>query len=386
MANVINTTGTLSQALRDIYSADLIIGAEAREVFQQYCERWPEPGSDKGKTVTKTIFRNPKPALAELHETTDVDGSKMSTYQVSITVHEYGDAYELTEKLTRLAYLPVIGERVRQVGFHMGITMDTFARNAFWETANKWYAGGRTARSGLTSADVLTETIARQLTRNLERRDSEMFGLDTFMGVIAPDVKFTIQGLEGWVTPAEYANDARRIWRNEMGMWRGIRWVVTSRAILRNAGAIGEGHQTALDGAVTKGATSFDVLDASGFAANDEITIGYPGVIDASDGDYDALTEEVVIKSISDNKITLDDESHIFFDHVTATKVTLAPDIFPVVVFGPQPVAWAYALPPEPRFRGPIDKLQRLNSVGWYTISGWEICRSWRLELVEVRA
>jgi len=386
MADVINTTSTLTQALRDIYSADLIMGAEAQLVFQQYCERWPEPGTKKGATVYKTIFRNPKPALAELSETADVDGSKMSTYQVNVTVKEYGDAYELTEKLTRLAYLPVIGERVRQVGFHMGITVDTFARNAFWLTANKWYAGGRTARSALTSTDTLTETIARQLSRNLERRDAERFGLDTFMGVIHPDVKYTIQGLTGWVTPAEYANDARRIWRNEMGMWRGIRWVVTSRAILRNAGPTGEGAQTTLDGAVTKGDTSFAVADASGFAAGDEITIGYPGVIDPDDGNYDELTEEVVIKSISNNTITLDDESHIFFDHDTGVNVTLAPDIFPVTVFGPQPVAWAYALPPEPRFRGPIDKLQRLNSVGWYTISGWKICRSWRLELVEVRA
>lgn len=382
MANVIMQTSNMSEAMREIYSAILIESARENLIFNQVCEVWNDPAVDHGEKVYKTIYKQHKATPGELNETTDPDSTPMSAYQIDITVREHGDAIQLSEKIRRLSYQPVVGRRVSDVGYGMGITMDTLAFWTYMEGANLWYANSKTARASLTEGDSITSTIIRTMTRNLRRRNARAFGGrgGQWLAFISPDIHFDMTADTNWLAPHEYV-DVGNLYRNELGMWYNVRFIESTAARLVNFGA--SSVDTTLLASVSKLATSFTSVAASSFSADDVVTVGEPKISDITDASFDANREEVTVGSVSGTTVTLATDTFFQFAHDSGAAVTLAKDVHPIIMVGEGAVARAQALAPELRVQAPIDKLQRLNSVGWYGILGYGIARDWQLEIVE---
>lgn len=389
MANVIMQTSNLSEAMRVIYSALLIQAAAPALIFNQACEPWSEPGTEHGQQVYRTIYKKHKATPGELPETTDPDSTPMSAYQVNVTVREHGDAIQLSEKLRRLTYQPVVAQRVAEVGWGMGITVDTLAKYAFMSGAQVSYGGSKTSRAALVAGNTITSAIVRQAVRNLNRRNAIPWGGPGaggfWLAFIHPDLHFDMTADSNWLDPHKYV-DTYALYRNELGMWYKTRFIESTLAVLPNAGT--KSVDTTLGADVAKLATTFTVASATGISAGDVLTItsGTPGTVDITAGAFDAEAEEVEVGSIAGTTITLASDQFFQFAHTSGDAVYLGVDIHPYIVCGPGAVAQAYALLPELRVQRPIDKLQRLNSVGWYSIIGYGVARDWQLERFELSA
>jgi len=382
VANVIMQTSNLSTALRDIYSALLRQAARQNLIMNQAIEIWDEPGTQHGEKVYRTIHKQHKGTPGELSETTDPDSTPMSAYNIDISVREHGDTIQLTEKLKRLTFQPIVGQRVLDVGWGMGVTLDQLAFWAHMETSNIWYANSKSARASLVAGDTIDSTTVRKMVRNMGRRNATPFGGagGYWLAYISPDLHFDMTGDDDWLAPHNY-QDTYALYRNEIGMWFNARFVESTACKLPNAGA--KTVETTLSADVAKLATTFSCSAGSSFTAGDVVTIGYAGITDMDDENFDETTEEVEVGSVSSNTITLATGSHFQFPHSSGDAAVLGADIHPIIMVGENAVARAQALAPELRVQEPVDKLQRLNSVGWYGIFGYGISHAWNLEVVE---
>jgi N4-gp56 family major capsid protein len=406
------TTNALPDAMRIIYSQELEMTARPTLIFDQpaFVEEKNEFGAQRGSQVIWTIYRQMTPSIAPLTENQDVSGGSVQDYQVSFSIAEYGDAIGTSEKLDLLSYHGPISNIVRtMLGPQMALTMDTLARNMFWNATNQTggvtyhdYPNSKTSRAALTSSDVITAELIRQIAFNLSvRRVPLLGGQDpSYIALTHPSVIYDLRNDSNWKNAQLYAG-ATRIFNGEEGMMHGVRFLKSDRARLPNGGnLLVSNGQVTLSASYPAGVNSITVSDATGFAAGAEISLHNAGVsttiaepISGSGGPVtwyapngtDATQEEVIIQSISGNTITLRQKT--LNPHNLGDYVTDAVDIYPITfVGGIPPLGKGVAVAPEIRVSLPTDKLRRTSYIGWYYLGGWGVIRDWTYEVLETAA
>ena len=374
-------TADLPDALRSIYSTELEFTARPNLVYDQFTESKEDFRQRRGETVTWTIYRQLPPALAVLTETTDVDGGKMSDFQVSFSVHEYGYAIGTSEKLDLLSYQGPISNIVRQVlAPQMALTLDLLARNAFFSSAATYrnYVGTATARAGVTSSDVITDNVIRLAAYNLSVRRIPLIG-GSYVAIVHPSVVYDIRGLSYWKDAQLYAGSTD-IFNGEVGSLHGVRFIEADNARLPNAGA--SAVSTTLGAAIAVGDTTITVASSTGMAVGMEITV-FAAAASTPDG-TGSTEESLVIKSIT-NSTTVVLKRAALMAHPISDKVVDAVDIYPVAFLGAEkPLGKGIVVDPEVRVALPVDRLKRIHFVGWYALLGYGVLRDWALEIWEM--
>lgn len=383
-----NAPNGLSNALRTIYSSELMYTAQPQMIYNQFSERKNEHRLEHGQMAVWTVYRQMAPTIGSLLENVDVDTQQIQNFQVSFGVYEYGNAVGTTEKLDLLSYHGPISGIVRNLlAPQMARSLDRIARNVAWAGAPKYYTGGKTSRAGLTSSDVATidtiKSAAHQLRMN---RVGQTDG--GYMAVVHPSVLFDLREDPLWEDAGKYS-DPGRLASGEVGRLYGVRFIEADDARLANAGA-----ESAFDANVTNstvvGSTAISVDVRTNFAAGDEVTLYASSQTNGPDGT--GVTEEnVIIDSITAGSGTagvLNLRYGAAIPHTGgATKVRKANDIFPMMFMGSdKPYANSVVQAPEVRVAPPTDKLRRMNYVGWYSLQGWGVIRNWTYLVVETCA
>jgi len=402
------TTSALPDAMRTIYSQELEFTSRPNLMFDQ--SAFVEPRNDfsakRGEQVVWTIYHQIAPSIGPLSENQDLEGGSIEDHQVSFKVTEYGTSIGTTEKLDLLSYHGPIGNIVRSLlAPHQALTMDTLCRNMFWYAPNRVlmdpsasgprfssFTGPATSRETLDSdASIIDSNIARRIALNLTiRRVPTMAGQDpSYLCLTHPSVTYDLRADPYWKDAQLYAGSTR-IFNGEEGMIHGIRFIKSDRARIANGGMVSV--QTTLAAAYAQGVNQITVADATGLVVGQEITLHDTGIAKtvgatswtAPDG-RDPTQEDVVIKSITSNTLTLD--SPTLLAHSTGDFVTEAIDVYPMVFLGGvSAVGKGTVVSPEVRVSLPTDKLRRLNWVGWYSLMGYGVIRDWAYEVVETCA
>lgn len=291
--------------------------------------------------------------------------------------------FKTTEYLETTQYLNsgnLSGLIREKIGVHMALSLDTLARNAFLSTpcGNAWYAGSATSRVTLLSTEKLIPDYVEQAVRNLKARDMETIDGLNVMAVIHPAQTYDLRRHSDWINAQQYAGSTP-IFTGEVGSWGGCRFVETTRARLPNAGALTA--QTTVAVSTSKGDTTMTVTSATGFAANQEISVGTGATVDEAD----STLEHMVIDSIAGSVLTM--KRKMAFAHTSGQYVTEAADVYPTILFGATPaVGCGIGLDPEVRVMPPNDDLGRLFRAGWYAIIGWGCLNSDAAEIIYTRA
>lgn len=379
--NDVQSTATLPDAIRTIYSSDLEMTAKPLLVFDQFAERKNEFALEKGVTTVWNVIRNLPPTIGALSETVDVDTQQLQSFPISMTIYEYGNALGTTEKLNLVSYWGPIRDLVRlKLGPQMGVTLDRLARNAAWSGAPKKYAGGRANRAALTAADTVNvDTIKAAAHSLLMNRVMQQGG--SYVAVVHPSVLFDLREDPLWENPGVY-QDSNRLLTGEVGRLFGVRFVVSTEARLPNAG--NQVAQTTLTGAHGVNSSILTVGSTTNILAGDELTI-FASAQSTPDGT--GVSEEPVIVKTVDSGTQLTLEYATSVPHASGDKVRSGLDIFPVMFLGSEnPYGKAVVQPPEIRIPNTTDKLGRFRYVGWYTLMGYGVLRNWTYLVVEAAA
>jgi N4-gp56 family major capsid protein len=401
------TTSALPDSMRIIYSNELEFTSLPNLMFDQ--PAFVEPRNDfsakRGEQVIWTIYHQIAPSIAPLSENQDIEGGSVEDHQVSFTVNEYGTAIGTAEKLDLLSYHGPIGNIVRSLlAPHEALTLDTLCRNMFWYAPNRTlmdntlvgpafqsFTGGAASRETLTQDSIMTADVARLIALHLTiRRVPTMSGQEpSYLCLTHPSVTYDLRADPFWKDAQLYAG-ATKIFNGEEGMIHGVRFIKSDRARIANGGLVKE--QTTLAAAYSQGVNQIAVTSAAGFNIGDEITLHATGTAKtvgstswtAPDG-RDATQEDVVIKAINSNTLTLTNKTMLA--HSAGDFVTEGLDVYPMTFLGGlAAVGKGTVIPPEVRVSLPTDKLRRINYVGWYGLFGYGVIRDWAYEIVETAA
>ena len=407
------TTNALPDALRTIYSNELEFTSRPNLVFDQpaFVESRDEFGAKRGNQVIWTIYHQLPTSIAPLTESQDVIGGGVTDHQVSFRVNEYGNAIGTTEALDLLSYHGPISNIVRTLlGPSQALTMDTLARNMFWNANNRslldttqvgplfrsYVGSNSTSRATLDPvASVMTSEVARAAAYRMTIRRVPTIGgqQPSYVCITHPSVTYDLRNDPYWKDAMLYAG-ATSIFTGEEGMIHGVRFIKSDRARIANGGALTT--QTTLSANVAAGVNTITVASATNLTVGAEVTLHNTGVSTttgsggtaktwiAPDG-QDATTEEMIIKSINGTTVTFTQKT--LLAHNAADYVTDALDVYPMVMLGGlNPMGKGIVVPPEIRVSLPTDKLRRMSYVGWYGLMGYGIVRDWAYEVIETLA
>jgi len=148
----ISTTGyssdaTLSPAIQQIWSKEILFQAMPVLRFEQFAVKKTELGVQPGLTINFMRYNNldVDQTGSELTEGVRMEPTSLTASQIQITVKEHGKAVAVTELLLNAAFDDVMASASRLLGRHMAQSMDTQARNTLYDAAVPFGGGSAVA-------------------------------------------------------------------------------------------------------------------------------------------------------------------------------------------------------------------------------------------------
>lgn len=232
----VTTDSGLTPLMRTYYSDLMIDLAEPKLVHDQFAQKVPIPQGN-GKSVNFHRYA-PLPTLTvPLVEGITPDGQKIEVSDIEATVEQYGGYVGISDIVKLTEPDNILLRNNKLLAGQAGRTLDTITREELVTGTNVRYAGGKTSRTALTTADTITVKDIKKAVRDLKKMNAEPVSGGYFAGIISPDVSFDLTEDPDWKYPHQYV-DTENIYSNEIGAIAGVRFVETSEAkVFKGAGA-----------------------------------------------------------------------------------------------------------------------------------------------------
>lgn len=264
------TQESLSVEMKTYYEKDLLEEAEPNLVHSQFADKYPIPAG-KGKTIEFRKYNSLPKATTPLTEGVTPDGRSLSVENLTATVHQYGDYTTISDVLKMTAIDDNIVQATRLHGSQAGRTIDTLARDVLAAGTNVIYAGGRTSREDLTTADKLTVEL-------FVRADTQLKAMNTpkidggYAAIIHPYAAYDVRRDPEWISVQEYAGSTR-IFDGEIGKISNVRFVETTEAkIWKDDGCPAQSYAQTTDTAVVAGKTYYTRSGSEGSYVYTKVT------------------------------------------------------------------------------------------------------------------
>lgn len=247
-----NTTRSQIPAeVNNYYDRNLLERAVALFVHTMWAQIRDIPRKAGSSTIKFRRYGNLSAATTPLTEGVTPSGSQLSTTDLTATVAQYGDFVTVTDVLQYESVDPVLMEAADVLGDQAGDTLDQLTRDVLATGTNVYYGGTATSRATVASGDNITTTlidkVVRLLKNNKARKITRMVNPDTgyattplnscFIGIVHPNVSYTLKGLTGFNPVEKYANKTD-VMPGEIGSYGEVRFVETTNAkVFSGAGA-----------------------------------------------------------------------------------------------------------------------------------------------------
>lgn len=210
-----NKTSNTSGLVFAWYSKVFLERAATELIHKQGAQMRSHGGND-GKDLTFTRFEKIVPNTTPLPEGNNPTVRTLTTAPVTVTLAEYGDAYQVSKLLSTTDIDQRDKEKIEVVGEGMGRTLDQVVREAL-------YAGATpvTATSGNLTA-VQIRRAAAKLKKNGAPRYAGKF---PFMGKLSVEAEYDLMGDSTWEN-AKVHSDVKDLYAGEIGALFGVRLMV----------------------------------------------------------------------------------------------------------------------------------------------------------------
>ena len=201
----ITTTGyssdaTLSPAIQEIWSKEILFQAMPVLRFEQFAVKKTELGVMPGLTINFMRYSNlstDQATGAVLTEGVRMEPVALSASQIQITVGEQGQALAVTELLLNASFDDVMASSSRLLGRHMAQSMDIQARNTLYTNAVP-FAGG----AAVPPSVVFGRNVASGARTTISPYDAGSLGTYSSPGYLSPAaIKDAVEVLAGQNIP-----------------------------------------------------------------------------------------------------------------------------------------------------------------------------------------
>jgi len=241
----------LPEAILTVYSRDIYFAAQPIMRFEQFARIKDELGTAPGLTISMLVYDSLGGSYT-LTENVDMETDVANASNVTITVAERGKAVSCSELLLRASYTDVLADRAQLLGMHLAKNRDAEHRDTLYTSTNVLYAGGKTARTAITTGDIFDVDLIRELVERMATnkvpkipgvRDEEGNVIDSsypaYVVFIHPHQAKTLRKDSAWVNAQNYAN-ATALFSGEIGRFEDVRFIETTQVK----------YMTAADGSV----------------------------------------------------------------------------------------------------------------------------------------
>lgn len=143
-------------------------------------------------------------------------GQELRQAGFTVMVKPYGRHVEVTDELNFFQLDNLHRETAQLLSDQAALSLDTLCRDAITAGLNVQYAGGKSSRSAITSADKLTAADVKEAVRTLKRNHCKPFPDGFYHAVIHPDAVYDLTADSAWVDVATY-QDKGKLERYELG-------------------------------------------------------------------------------------------------------------------------------------------------------------------------
>ena len=250
----VTTQSEMSPTMKTFYDTALLENAREEMLFTQFGKKQPL----KGNKVEWRKFNTFEKALTPLTEGVIPSGKTFGMTNIEATTTQHGDFVAVSDRLELEAFDDVIFGATEEMGATEGETYDTLTRNILVAGNSVAYAGGKTSRAEITNEDILTPALVNKAVTWLKKNKAPRID-GSYVAIIHPSVAEDLRESNEWKEFHKY-NDVTPIFKGEIGMLHGCRFVESNEAKIWKAGAGGVGVYATL----FLGKDAFGILDPEG--------------------------------------------------------------------------------------------------------------------------
>ncbi len=253
--NVTTQTGTgkdMSPTMKTFYDTTLLENAREQMVFTQFGKKQPMHGNK----VEWRKFNTFAKALTPLTEGVIPTGQNFGMTKIEASTTQHGDYVAVSDRLELESFDDVIFGATEEMGATEGETYDTLTRNILVAGNSVAYAGGKASRATLTAADILNPAMVNKAATWLKKNKAPKID-GSYVALIHPSVAEDLRNSDEWKEFHKY-NDVQPIFKGEIGMLHGVRFVETNEAKVWKDGEV------AVYATLFLGKDAFGILDPDG--------------------------------------------------------------------------------------------------------------------------
>lgn len=211
-------------------------------VMRSVADLRPVSMTNPGTTLKFSVYSNLTAATTALTETSDVTPVALGNpSQVTVTVTEYGNAVEQTEKVNLAAFSDIDTMIGDAIAYNAADTLDKLVADALTSGSVVKYGGTRTSRGTLTASDVISTTMLRKAQTTLLEANAQPRIGDLYTLFIHPRQAFDLRaetGSGGFVDIHKYTTEnVGNLLTGTIGVLEGFQVVQTTRVPVVAEGA-----------------------------------------------------------------------------------------------------------------------------------------------------
>ena len=203
-------------------------------VMRSVADLRPVAMTNPGTSLKFAVYANLTAATTALTETSDVTPVALANpSQVSVTVTEYGNAVEQTEKVNFAAFSDIDTMIGDAIAYNAADTLDKLVATVLVGGTAVKYGGTRTSTATLTASDVLSTTMLRKAQTTLLEASAQPRVGDLYTLFIHPRQAFDLRaetGSGGFVDIHKYTTEnVGNLLTGTIGVLEGFQVVQTTR-------------------------------------------------------------------------------------------------------------------------------------------------------------
>lgn len=259
----VNANGltALPEAMLEVFSLDILHNAQGIMRFEEFAVRKQELLAAPGEVVKFTIYDDLlRTGTGQLTEGVSLSGKAMNANQKSITVTEWGNAINVSEKLLRLSWDDVMAEAATLLGRDYAVTRDLAIRDALFAGAASLVGQQISAAADVTvdaqgnpvgnvanieADETMTIEHIREAVEILQTNDAPKFFGDYYVCFLHPHQAAYLRRDQDWINAHQYVG-TRNLFNGEIGRWEDVIFIVTTHAPNGAAAANTPGHDASL--------------------------------------------------------------------------------------------------------------------------------------------
>lgn len=266
MGDVLTSTTQLTQEMQIHYDSVFL---ETADLIRKYNilatkKTIPKNGGVYVQFVRTTHFPVVTSALTEGTNPTAVG---FSSANVTAQVAEWGYSTKISSLFALSTIDSGLKEKVKELGYHAGLTLDTELRRVILAGSSTQYAGGKTNITDVNSTDTFSATELRKGFKTLFENAAQPFENGLYRAVITPTGQYQLQGdttTGNWVNANIYndGSNAELVKKGVLGRLMGFDIVPTNNGY--SAADVGAGASTTGYREVLAGKNAVAEVDIAG--------------------------------------------------------------------------------------------------------------------------